>query len=342
MSKQIIFLIVFFSSFNLGFAQDLSVPDAILKELNTSIFIEGSDTLCFKYVYPDNYDSTKTYPVLLGLSGGDQSEFIVDYCYAGWFRSDYFKNYFTILPVNILNKNLLTYEPSEIETVYRSIQSHFNITSSKWIIAGTSNGGVAAYKFIAQSPELFHGLIAMPGSIGETLKIDSNWSHLHVLNAVGEKDSDGWKNAAKYVRDSTGSFLKTNDFMLLSDVGHILPLTFNIDTIYQQYFSNTLGLDGKIGLNNAEIDYLEGLFTFEGKQLSFDNLKVAFIAGSGGSRLISKEEYFENLDISSSIIQLSEKEKIKSGGYDVLITKSVKSQPKKYRKRIINTLSKLP
>ena len=342
MSKQFIFLIVFYSSFNLGFAQDLSVPDTILKELNTSIFIEGSDTLCFKYVYPENYDSTKTYPVLLGLSGGDQTEFIVDYCYAAWFRSDYFKHYFTILPVNILDQNILTYDNDAIGVTYDVIMSNFNVDTSNWIIVGTSNGGVASYIFVAKSPELFHGIITVPGSASDTLIFDLKWSHLHILNAVGYNDSEGWKNAADYLHDSIGSFSKSNELMVLNDVGHILPLSFNIDTVYSQYFSKTLGLDGNIKLNNAEIDYLNGLTTIDNKQLTFDSLKVAFISGSGGNHIISKEEYFQDLRISSYIIQLNEREKIKSGGYDVLITKWVKSQPKKYRKRIINTLSKLP
>lgn len=341
MIKSIILSTLFLSFSTHLFSQDLSVPDSILHELNTSIFIEGSDTLCFKYVYPKDYDSTKNYPVFLGLSGGDQNEFIVDYCYAAWFRSNYFKNYFTILPVNILHNNLIQYSPSEIELVYKSIQSHFNVSAKNWIIAGTSNGGVAVYNFVAQKPALFYGLITMPGSKGELVKIDSTWSHLHVLNAVGENDSDGWKNAVYYIHDSTGTFLKKNDVMVLKDVGHILPISFNIDTVYQRYFTNTLGLDGKIELNNAEIEYLSQFKTLDQKHISLSGLKVAFISGSGGSRLISKQDYFSYSKHHSSIIPLTEKEKIQSGGYDVLISQYVKFQPKKYRKRIIKTLSKL-
>lgn len=344
MHKQLVFLIAFISSINLGYTQDLSVPDTILKELNTSIFIEGTDTLCFKYVYPENYDSTKTYPVLLGLSGGDQTEFIVDYCYAAWFRSDYFKHYFTILPVNILDQNMLTYDNDAIGVTYDVIMSNFNVDTSNWIIVGTSNGGVASYNFVAKSPELFHGIITVPGSANETLIFDSKWSHLHILNAVGYNDSEGWKNAADYLHDSIGSFSKSNESMVLNDVGHILPLSFNIDTVYNQYFSKTLGLDGNIKLNNAEIDYFNQRFNEE--HLFDTSQKIAFISGSGGSYLISKEDYFKDInngenEPSSYFIKLNNKEKIQSGGYEVLITKWVKTQSKNQRKKIIKSLSKL-
>jgi len=67
-------------------AQKLTVPDSILKELHSKTFFINNDTILFKIVYPLNYDSTKSYPVLLALSGGNQSAKIVDYCYAAWFK----------------------------------------------------------------------------------------------------------------------------------------------------------------------------------------------------------------------------------------------------------------
>lgn len=325
-----------------SFGQDLTVPDSILKELSTSVFVIEKDTICFKYVFPENYDSTKTYPVMLGLSGGNQSEFIVDYCYASWFKSEYFKEYFTILPVNVLGKNLRSLNDDEIFRMIQAILENFNVTNDSWILSGTSNGGVAGYNFVAHSPKLFHGIITVPGSASDTLTFNQNWSHLHVLNAVGQDDSEGWKSAVLSTSDSLKSKVKVNDLITLKGVGHILPLSFEIDKVYERYFSKTLGMDGKESLNETEINYLEMLHNKDEINLDFSELKVAFISGSGGSRVITKKEYFSNnhdINFSTWLIQLTPKEKVKSGGYDYLITKWVKFQPKKYRKRIIKTLS---
>lgn len=340
MKKALLSLFTILSLFSLG--QDLTVPDSILQELNTSVFVVEEDTICFKYTFPKHYDSTKMYPVFIGLSGGNQSEFIVDYCYASWFRSRHFTDYFTILPVNVLGKNLSTYTSKDIELTLRAIQENFNVKESDWILAGTSNGGVAAYNFIAHAPQQFHGIIAIPGSASDTLKIQSNWSHLHALNAVGEDDSDGWKTAVKKTSDSLDGNIKSNDLITLKGVGHILPLDFNIEIVYDRYFSKTLGLDGKLELNQTEIDFLSESFNNDSLNYDFSKAKIAFISGPGGSRTISKSQYFDGFvqgTTSSFIIKLSPKEKIKSGGYDYLITKWVKFQPQKYRKRIIKQLA---
>ena len=77
--------------FTTSFGQDLRIPDSISKEMTSlELSFEGQSRL-FKVVMPMDYDSTKSYPVFLGLSGGNQTKRIVDYCYAAWFRNDVFK-----------------------------------------------------------------------------------------------------------------------------------------------------------------------------------------------------------------------------------------------------------
>ena len=142
--KNIILIILSFTiGFSLVYGQELSVPDSILQELKEVVLIDDNakeDTLVFKIVFPTNYDSTKTYSVVLCLSGGNQTEPIVNYCYAAWFRSNYFKSYLTILPINTTGKNLKDYSEFEVKAIERVVKSNFKVTDNNWIIAGTSNG----------------------------------------------------------------------------------------------------------------------------------------------------------------------------------------------------------
>ena len=85
-------------------------------------------------MYPQNYDAKKSYPVLLGLSGGNQSSAIVDFCYAAWFKSDYFKNYLTIMPVNSSSKSMDNYTSDEIQNLLSIVKNNFKTDTGQWVI----------------------------------------------------------------------------------------------------------------------------------------------------------------------------------------------------------------
>jgi predicted esterase len=239
MTLKTLLLYVFIGiSFKL-FPQNLEVPDSIKNELKEKIFYNNKstlDTIAFKIVYPTNYDSTKTYPVFLCFSGGNQSESIVNYCYAVWFRSHYFKNYITILPVNRKKKNLKNYFPTEIEQTIKTIQSNFRVTSSNWIIAGTSNGGAAAYNFVSENPTLYKALIVIPGSIGKTIEVNKKWKHLTCILAYGDKDDQEWISASREAKLVLDGKVKKVCLVVLEGQEHILPLGFNINLVYDSYF----------------------------------------------------------------------------------------------------------
>jgi predicted esterase len=224
---------------NILYAQKLTIPDSILSELNTKVIYsenDKSDSAIFSVAYPANYDSTKTYPVLLALSGGNQSEKIVNYCYAAWFRSKYFKDYITILPINSKDKNLMLYSPEDIHTMVATIKRNFRVTKKNWIIAGTSNGGRATFKFIAANPRIFGGGIVMPGQLEDTIDINKSWKHLNILLAYGDQDDKDWIEATAMMKEKLSKSVKKTHVIVLEGQGHILPIEFDIDVVYKTYF----------------------------------------------------------------------------------------------------------
>lgn len=215
------------------FAQDLTVPDAILKEMKTEVFV-GEDSLVCRVVYPENYNAKKSYPVLLGLSGGGQSEKIVNYCYAAWFKSALLKDYITIMPQSKAAENLREASPEKIQDILEIIQSNFKTKKGEWIIAGTSNGGLATFKFVAANPALYEGIIVMPGGIG-AVEADKSWNHLKVILAYGDQDSEGWIIAATATEERLKDHVKEVVLMPLKGQGHLLPIDFDIDMVYRKY-----------------------------------------------------------------------------------------------------------
>jgi len=240
--KNIILIILSITiGFSLVYGQEFSVPDSILQELKQVVLIDDNakeDSLVFKIVFPANYDSTKTYSVALCLSGGNQTEPIANYCYAAWFKSNYFENYLTILPINTTGKNLKDYSEFEVKTIEKVVKSNFKVTDNNWIIAGTSNGGVAAFNFISISPELFEGAIVMPGIIDTNITANAEWNHLKIILAYGEKDSQRWIDAIKETELKIENQVGIIETIVLKGQGHILPIDFNINQVYDLYFKN--------------------------------------------------------------------------------------------------------
>lgn len=185
---------------------------------------------------PAAYDPAKRYKIFLGLSGGDQNRGIVDYCAQVYFTSKLLDEYIIIAPINQDGRNFAGYQPDDIAALFGAITTNFPATENGWLIAGTSNGGVAAFQFLAADPARFQGIITMPGALAD-LQPTADWQHLQVLLAVGTADSDYWLNAAdqaeQLLRGKT-AFVRR---LPLNGEGHILPTGYPIDNIYRAYFA---------------------------------------------------------------------------------------------------------
>jgi len=219
-------------------SQDLAVSEEILSELTTVQFEADTNLYSFRVAYPANYDSEKEYKCFLGLSGGGQSMKIVNYCYAAWFRSGYFKDYITVLPVVDPaddTTNFMDYGLERIKEILDVVNENFRVKPA-WLIAGTSNGGVAAFNFITAFHDRFEGLIVAPGKLSEDVEITEAWSHLKVVVAYGDQDSKSWIKASKTVAKRLKKVVSSVMLIPLKGQGHILPVTFNVDKMYDPYF----------------------------------------------------------------------------------------------------------
>lgn len=239
MKKSILLLFAIVIGYPTLYAQDLSVPDSILKELQTVTLVdesEDTDSLLFRVVYPKSFNSSKSYPVFLALSGGNQSKKIVDYCYAAWFRSNYFDNYITILPISPKGKNLKNYSEEEIHKIEKLIKANFKVSKKHWIIAGTSNGGLATFNFVSASPKLYDAAIGIPGIIDEGVNVSKKWKHLEIVLAYGENDSEHWIESVPKSQKKAETHAKKVSTLMLKGQGHILPIGFDINQVYRLYF----------------------------------------------------------------------------------------------------------
>ena len=235
--KKLISCIIIFSLYFVSYGQDFEVPDSVLLELESRQF-EYTYTAEFSYkiVYPANYNDSTEYNVFLGLSGGNANEKIVNYCYYTLFDSKYFDNYITVLPLGPSGRPLSELDSSEINHLVADVMKNLKVTNHNWIVAGTSMGGVAAYNFASTRPELFEGIITIPGGLG-TNEVSEKWKNYKILLAGGELDEADWIK----LNNSTMSKLKGNvksvEAFTIEGQGHIISPDFDIDKVYSKYFT---------------------------------------------------------------------------------------------------------
>lgn len=219
-----------------SYGQKFKVPDSVLNGVESKQF-EYSHTAKFNYkiVYPTNYDSEIIYKVFIGLSGGNANEEIVNYCYYTLFDSKYFENYITIMPIGPSGRPLNELDSSEISLLVADIKKNQKVTDNNWIIAGTSNGGLAAYNFAVARPELFEGIITFPGGLG-TNEVSSEWKNYTIILAGGELDDEDWVHYNATTKEKLEGNVKSIDVFTMEGQGHIISPEYDIDKVYRIYF----------------------------------------------------------------------------------------------------------
>jgi hypothetical protein len=116
--------------------------------------------------------------------------------------------------------------------------------------------------------------------------------------------------------------------------------------LFAQSLDN-LGIDNNPILNKDEVQLLNFLLVESRDTFDFNYKKVAFITGSNGRKIVTKSDYFQNSvnpwieKVSKPqifMIILTEDEKEKSGGYDVLVLSWVKIFTPKSQEKVIKQL----
>lgn len=186
-------------------------------------------------LFPENYSDENKYPVFIGISGGDQTLGIVQFSASVYFNSAFFKDYIRIIPINVNNHNFKDYSSDHIKDFIEGIRDYFNVTNSNWAIAGVSNGGKAAFNFVAQNPSLYLYVAVFPGGIFENSP-NKEWSHLKIVVANGKKDGDSWLLESKATYEKLLPLVSSIEIMVISGQKHTISETYDIDQIYDKLF----------------------------------------------------------------------------------------------------------
>lgn len=236
MKKFSLLLILMVVPFSGLLGQGFMTPFHIASEMEMKECEYKGFEFQYKVVYPDNYDSTRKYPVYLALSGGHAYERIVDYCYYTTFRSWIIReDYITVLPLSPEEKSLNDFSRDQIVKLLSGIIKNENVTEDGWLIGGTSLGGKAAFLYASIRPKMFTGILAMPGNL-EFDDIPPEWKGYHILLAYGSMESQDWIDLVIKTEIKLKGKVANIEKIVMEGQGHVLNPNYSINEIYRTYF----------------------------------------------------------------------------------------------------------
>ena len=154
----------------------------------------GTTTVQYKVVLPNGYDPATAYPAIIALGGGPQTMNTVDSVLSRNFRAEAEKRGYLVIAPAAPNGRLFFEDGARIFPEFLKLMlADYNVRDRRFHIAGSSNGGIAAFHVAAANPQYFLSITAFPGYMWQPSQAKLQAiSTMCVFMYVGETDEYRW------------------------------------------------------------------------------------------------------------------------------------------------------
>lgn len=120
--------------------------------------------LHYRQVLPPDFDSAKTYPVLLALPPGHQDMELVEWALDAYWRQESEKRgWIVVSPATPVPERF--YEGTEryIPLLLDHVSGQFSVENERFHLGGVSAGGKSAFRLAIDWPDRFKSVLVLPG-----------------------------------------------------------------------------------------------------------------------------------------------------------------------------------
>jgi len=203
----------------------LAVTIANAEHTYEELELADGTSLRYALVLPRDFDPEQTYPALLALPPGPQSEGMVE---AGlsryWGRLAADAGWLVVSPVAPGGTLFFRGSEHHIPELLAQIRASYRVEGDQFHLAGSSNGGLSAFRVMLDYPDDFLSLLALPGFPPE----DSDFDHLERLTGkpvrlfVGGEDHR-WIAPMERAQSLLENMEEDVEFTVLPGEGHVPP-----------------------------------------------------------------------------------------------------------------------
>lgn len=178
----------------------------------------------YALLLPDDYSTGETYPTLLALPPGDQSEAMVEAGLSGYWEDEAVERGWIVVSPVAPNRTLYfrgseSYLPEFVDRIAEQLPPE----GGKFHVAGVSNGGTSAFRFAIGNPELVHSIVVLPGYPLDGFDTENlaNLEDIPVAMFVGENDN-AWVGRMKATEQRLSELGGTVTLEIKAGEGHVI------------------------------------------------------------------------------------------------------------------------
>jgi dienelactone hydrolase len=159
------------------------------------------------------------------------------------------RGWLVVVPVSPDGKSFLGEAADQVVLLMNQWAADPDVRPGKVLLAGVSNGGIAALQIAGMVPDRVSGVIAVPGLLNPWTKV-GHLQHLPVYLRIGAEDALGWNEHYEDLVRKLGRAGVRLDAELLEGAGHQIPIDWEeIDA----WTGRALGALGPPGKTTARI-----------------------------------------------------------------------------------------
>lgn len=201
-----------------------------------TITLNNRTTLAYAVVLPPNFTPDQTYPVLLALPPGPQTLEMVEVGLQSYWTSEALKRGWVVLSPAAPEAQLF-FQGSEIfmPEFLTQTAARYRPEKGKYYLGGVSNGGISAFRIAINNPELFQGLLALPGfpRTEEDFQRLKRLIDIPVTMFIGEHDT-GWLPRMQATRDELARLSGHVSLEIVPDEGHFIRSLAGGERLFDQ------------------------------------------------------------------------------------------------------------
>lgn len=186
--------------------------------------MEDGVKLQYAVQLPDNFDASKTYPVLLALPPGSQSQGAVEVgLRMFWGAQAAKRGWIVVSPIKPEGGWYKKRAGRYMRQLLDALEGRYNLEGGKFHIAGCSGGGPSAFHIAIDSPRRFHSLTGIPGYPRKTRDFDrlERLRNVRVRMFVGGNDR-GWQKSLRRTQSKLEELGCDSTLTVFSNEGHVM------------------------------------------------------------------------------------------------------------------------
>lgn len=186
--------------------------------------LKDGTILQYGVTLPDSFEAGQTYPILLALPPGPQTQEMVAVGLDNYWASEAYKRGWIVLSP-IAPNGTLFFQGSEtlIPEFLAHTAAQYRPEGDKYHLAGVSNGGISAFRIALLNPELFHSLMVLPGFpyTEEEMQNLAVLKDIPVTMFVGENDTS-WVGRMEQTEERLAGLGAQVSLEIVPNEGHVI------------------------------------------------------------------------------------------------------------------------